>query len=137
VGQTYLPQVGQTKLPESSVAKALCEAASANGHTSKHGEQQTIKTIQSGLEAGMTKPREPLAAVPNIDISAMIANGIAAFKRKYSQVPANGKRRINLVRMDSIEEEAITWLWEGFLPKATLTLLGACLSKVHQQAQCA
>ena len=66
-----------------SVATALCDAASVNGHTSKHGEQQTIKTIQSGLEAGMTKPRQPLAAMPNIDISAMIANGIAAYKRKF------------------------------------------------------
>ncbi len=110
-----------------TISEALLNAASANGHTSKHGEQQTIKTIESGMNAGMSKPREPLAIVPAIDISAMIANGIAACKRKDSQVAATGKRRINLVRMDSIEEEAITWLFEGFLPKATLTLLGGAI----------
>ena len=110
-----------------TVSQALLNAASANGHTFKHGEQQTIKTIESGLNAGMSKPREPLAVVPAIDISSMIANGIAACKRKESQVVVSGKRRINLVRMDSIEEEAITWLWEGFLPKATLTLLGGAI----------
>jgi hypothetical protein len=119
--------IGAGWIDPATVFQALLNAASANGHTSKHGEQQTTKTIESGLNAGMMKPREPLAIVPAIDISAMIANGIAACKRKESQIVVSGKRRINLVRMDSIEEEAITWLWEGFLPKATLTLLGGAI----------
>jgi hypothetical protein len=110
-----------------AIGQALMQAASTNGHTAKHGEQQTIKTIQSGLDAGMRKPREPLATAPDVDVSAMVANGIAAYKRKHCPVNAKGKRSINLVRMDSIEEEAITWLWEGFLPKATLTLLGGAI----------
>jgi hypothetical protein len=106
-----------------TVSQALLSAASANGHTSKHGEQQTIKTIESGLNAGMSKPREPLAVVPAIDISSMIANGIAACKRKESQVVVSGKRSITLVQCSTIEAKPITWLWNGFIPQGKLTLL--------------
>ena len=106
-----------------TIYEALLNAASANGHTSKHGEQQTIKTIESGLKAGMTKPREPLAIVPAIDISAMIANGIAACKRKESQVVVSGKRSVTLVQCSTIEAKPITWLWNGFIPQGKLTLL--------------
>ena len=112
-----------------SVVNALCEAASANGHTSKHGEQQTIKTIESGLNAGMTKPREPLADVPSIDISAMISNGIARCKTKQQDgqenatASASGKRSVTLVQCSTIEAKPITWLWNGFIPQGKLTLL--------------
>jgi putative DNA primase/helicase len=106
-----------------TVSQALLNASSANGHTSKHGEQQTIKTIESGLSAGMMKPREPLAAVPNIDISAMIANSIATYKRKDSQVAVAGKRSVTLVQCSTIEATKITWLWNGFIPQGKLTLL--------------
>jgi hypothetical protein len=108
-----------------SVANALLNAASANGHTSKHGERQTIKTIESGLNAGMSKPREPLAAVPNIDISAMIANGIAAFKGKHSSATTEviGKRSVTLLQGSQIQARPITWLWDGYLPSGKLTLL--------------
>lgn len=111
-----------------TIGQALMEAASVNGHTAKRGKRQTVDTIQSGLDAGMRKPREPLdRSAPDVDISAMIANGIAAYKAKHSVAVKSSKRRINLVSMDSIEEEAISWLWEGFLPRATLTLLGGAI----------
>jgi energy-coupling factor transporter ATP-binding protein EcfA2 len=71
----------------------------------------------------MTKPREPLAVVPAIDISSMIANGIAACKRKESQVVASGKRSVTLVQCSTIEAKPITWLWNGFIPQGKLTLL--------------
>ena len=57
-------------------AHALLAAATANGHVAKHGQAQTIKTIESGMNAGMAKPRQPLEEVegPEIDIPAMIRN---------------------------------------------------------------
>ncbi len=120
--------VGNGSLGAEIVQRDLFLAATANGHVAKHGIAQTQATIESGLNAGAKKPRPLLtSSVPDIDISAMIANGIAAYQRKHPAATKNGKRRINLVRMDSIEEEAITWLWEGFLPKATLTLLGGAI----------
>lgn len=58
-----------------AITQALLEASNLIGHTAKHGERQTIKTIQSGLNAGMCKPREPLAdKTPNIDISGLLQN---------------------------------------------------------------
>jgi hypothetical protein len=108
-----------------AITQALCEASSVNGHTSKHGKQQTIKSIESGLNAGMAKPREPLAAAPHIDISGMIDNGIAAYKLKQSK-PTEGlvrKRSVTLVQCSTIEAKPITWLWNGFIPQGKLTLL--------------
>jgi len=111
-----------------AITQALLNAASANGHTSKHGEQQTIKTIESGLNAGMAKPRESLACVPNIDISGMVANGIAAYKASHSakhqnKPEATSKRSVTLVQCSTIEAKPITWLWNGFIPQGKLTLL--------------
>jgi energy-coupling factor transporter ATP-binding protein EcfA2 len=114
-----------------AITQALLEASNLNGHTAKHGERQTIKTIQSGLEAGMHKPREPLAseAIPDIDIRAMIANGIAAHKGKHpevsksSKLDKSSKRSVTLVQCSSIAARRITWLWNGFIPQAKLTLL--------------
>ena len=111
------------------IARTLYEASSANGHTSKHGEQQTIKTIQSGLAAGMHKPREPLASepAPNIDISPMIANGIAKHKANQTAKQEThemvSKRCVSLVQCSTIEAKPITWIWNGFIPQGKLTLL--------------
>jgi putative DNA primase/helicase len=106
----------------SAVVKALFEAATANGHAAKHGQAQTNKTIESGLNAGMSKPREPLAAVPDIDLSAMIANGIARYKSKQTP-PASGKSSILISRGTDIQAKPIDWLWPEYLPKGMLTIL--------------
>jgi hypothetical protein len=39
------------------VRRELYRAAQANGHVAKHGERQTMATIDSGLRAGATRPR--------------------------------------------------------------------------------
>ena len=114
------------------VANALYEASITNGYVTKDGENAAKQTIMSGLIAGRSNPR-PLLGLPShmeaIDLSVMIRNGIEKCKNQQTDKKSvvTGKRRINLVRMNDIEEEAITWLWEGFLPKATLTLLGGAI----------
>ena len=35
----------------------MVAAATANGHVAKHGMQRTLRTISSGLNAGIAKPR--------------------------------------------------------------------------------
>ena len=90
------------------IAQALFEACRINGHFAKWGERQTRETIKSGLNAGMTKPREPLAVVPIIPISGMLASSIAAFKAKHEsksdKAPANGKRSITISSLFRIED---------------------------------
>lgn len=88
-------------------------------------EDEAKRTIKSAMEHGFANPAEPLP-VPDIPqwIPAMLASWIEAYKAKHSQASRNGKRRVNLVRMDLIEESAVSWTWEGFLPKGCLTLLG-------------
>ena len=109
--------------------QSLMQAANANGHTAKYGEQQTIKTIQSGLDAGMRKPREPLNChVPNIDLSVMVQNGIAAYKSRQSvnhssKAESTSRRSVALVQCSTIEAKPISWLWDGFIPQGKLTLL--------------
>jgi hypothetical protein len=63
-----------------TVAQSMFEAASINGHTVKHGERQTKDTIESGLKAGMMKPRDPLPAeLPHIDLSELRCKGVLVF----------------------------------------------------------
>ena len=108
-----------------AITQALRNAANANGHTAKHGISQTIKTIDSGLNSGISKPREPLADAPNIDISMMIENGIEAFKRNHTKsAPAtSGKRSVTVLQGSAIQAQPVTWIWDGYLPSGKLTLL--------------
>jgi putative DNA primase/helicase len=55
----------------------------------------------------------------------MVRNGIAAYKRRHSQVSAqvSGKRSVNLLQGSEIEAKPVTWIWEGYLPSGKLTLL--------------
>ena len=107
-------------------ASALYEASVANGYVAKDGASAAKGTIESGINAGMNKPRHLISeSAPDIDISAMVVNGIAAFKRKHSKpIPAaNGKRTVTLLQGSQIAEEAVTWIWDGYLPSGKLTLL--------------
>ena len=113
-----------------AVANALWEASIANGYVAKDGEAQTKATIESGINAGRSKPRPLLAScVPNIDVSAMIANGITEYRRQHPEASTSGKpdknskRSVTLVQCSTIETKPITWLWNGFIPQGKLTLL--------------
>ena len=55
------------------VARALCDACQQNGYLAKRGVRVVVATMRPGLEAGMRRPRAPLA-----DGDAMPAN-IAPF----------------------------------------------------------
>lgn len=112
------------------VANALWEASIANGYVAKDGEAQTRATIESGINAGRSRPRPLLtSSVPEIDISAMVANGIAAYKRQHPETSTSGKsdksskRSVTLVQCSTIEAKNVSWLWNGFIPQGKLTLL--------------
>src|SRR5690606_18359163 len=49
--------VGAGLLDQAHVRAELYRAAEAHGHVAKHGARQTWATIDSGLRAGMAKPR--------------------------------------------------------------------------------
>jgi hypothetical protein len=62
----------------SSAYSELLQVSITNGYAAKDGEDTARRTIESGLDAGRLKPRSLLTRdAPDIDISAMIANGIA------------------------------------------------------------
>lgn len=50
--------VGAGRLDLAEVRAALYRAAVACGHVDKHGQRQTLATIDSGLRAGMARPRK-------------------------------------------------------------------------------
>jgi len=112
------------------VANALWEASIANGYIAKDGEAQTRGTIESGINAGRSKPRSLLTGSGlDIDISGLVANGVAAYKQQHPEWRANAKpdksskRSVTLVQCSTIEAKPITWLWNGFIPQGKLTLL--------------
>jgi AAA domain/Bifunctional DNA primase/polymerase, N-terminal len=122
--------VGNGSIERDTVAAELYDASLENGHVSKWGERQTRETIESGLKAGIEKPfaLPSQGGISDEFVTQTQANLIGQYKRKHAApISSNRKRSIELVCMDDIEEEAITWLWEGFLPKATLTLLGGAI----------
>src|SRR6516225_4715034 len=49
--------VGAGALSAGEVRQTMVAAATANGHVAKHGMQRTLRTISSGLNAGIAKPR--------------------------------------------------------------------------------
>jgi putative DNA primase/helicase len=102
-----------------AAARALLDAAISNGHVGKHGEAQTKKTIESGLKAGMVKPRTPLAAgdPTPVDLSRLTTGGGA------STAPQAASKGISLTPMTDIRETPIVWLWPDYLPSGMLTLL--------------
>jgi len=109
-----------------TVSKSLWEASIANGYVAKDGGKAAWQTIISGINAGMSKPRQPLAATtPDIDISAMTANAVASAKRKQNKptVALTSKRSVTLLQGSEIVERPIEWLWDGYLPSGKLTLL--------------
>ncbi len=102
-----------------AVAYALFDAAVSNGHVGKHGETQTKKTIESGLMAGMSKPRAPLTAgdPTPVDLSRL---SVGKASPTGTQTPSRG---ISLTPMTDIRETPIRWLWPDYLPSGMLTLL--------------
>jgi RecA-family ATPase len=123
--------VGNGSIEADAVGNALFEAATKNGHVLKHGERQTRATIESGLNAGMNKPRSLLSEGADslaLEIARQSCrNLLAAYntkqENKQQSAPANGKRSITLVQCSTIQAKAITWIWKGFIPQSKLTLL--------------
>ena len=114
--------VGNGSLDPQVAVHALYEAATANGHVAKHGESQTRKTIESGLNAGMGKPRSSLTVDgPVIDVENLIRTEKAKRSAIASTHPS--KRTVMVKQGSTIEAKPVTWLWDGYLPLGKLTLL--------------
>lgn len=65
--------VGNGSIDAATVAQALLNASTTNGHASKHGITQTRATIESGLNAGILKPRALKSSeAPDIDVSGLL-----------------------------------------------------------------
>jgi energy-coupling factor transporter ATP-binding protein EcfA2 len=104
-----------------TVANALWEASIANGYIAKDGESAAKQTIESGMNAGASKPRPLLAGkIPDIDISAMIANGIAAFKQRQT----HSAFRIEDIKSPfTYDSKGIEFAINGLIPLGAITLL--------------
>lgn len=115
-----------------TVAAALFDAATVNGHTAKHGERQTKATIESGINAGASKPREPLELdLPEMDLSELRCNGVLVFNPHRAtasqstpgKTAASSKRTVKILQCSAIQAKPIEWLWRGYLPLGKLALL--------------
>lgn len=88
--------VGSGALSRSEAEAGLYQAAAACGVLAKDGERETMAKIRRGLAAGERQPREiPEAGHTNdntrlVDISRMIANGLAKAAVKEAEVETTG-----------------------------------------------
>lgn len=118
--------IGAGWLEREAVTQSLWEVSEQNGYRAKDGDAAAWKTLQSGLEDGISKPRDPLPAseVPQW-IRETVANWLAAHKAKHSEASAHrsGKRTVTLIQGSEIQERPIEWLWDQYLPLGKLTLL--------------
>lgn len=104
-----------------TVSSELLQASVENGYVAKDGKVAARRTIESGLDAGKKKPRLPLTKdAPDIDISAMIANGIAACKNKQQQ---SAFRIENIRSPFDYDSEGIEFAIPGLIPLGAITLL--------------
>jgi hypothetical protein len=114
-------------IDRATAEQALWEASERNGYRGKDGDRTAWDTLQSGLEAGMMKPRDPLPVIEVPDwIRQSVAGWIAAYKAKQSgaaTAPTTYKRSVTLVPFSAIEEKPVEWLWDQYLPLGKLTLL--------------
>ncbi|TIL91440.1 MAG: ATPase [Mesorhizobium sp.] len=102
--------VGAGALSRTDAEAGLYDAARACGVLAKDGERETWAKIRRGLEAGMRQPREipePSHGNDNtrlVDISRMIANGLAKAKNK----PEAGSADVeSSPQSDEVSEESI------------------------------
>ena len=115
--------VGNGSIAGHHVGASLLQVAQENGYVAKRGEAAARRTIESGLNAGIEKPRRPVSdAEPNIavDLASIIHKGQ---KRQIATKGTNGRRTVTLLQGASIAAKPITWLWDGYLPQGKLTLL--------------
>lgn len=115
--------VANGSIEESTVREALYHAMIKNGYVAKRGEHVTLGTLNSGLNAGKTKPR---ARVAQADLAPIAIDPNAFRIRKLSEPLnplRNGKRSIALRRGSDIEARPVHWLWHGFLPSGKFTIL--------------
>ena len=96
------------------VQQSLWAAATANGYIAKDGPAEAQKTLQSGLNAGLAKPRVPLPIVPM---------QIAIQDLPFPLAKVSDNSAVEVIDMTDITIEPIEFLWNGYLPKGKLTLL--------------
>jgi Mrp family chromosome partitioning ATPase len=123
--------VGAGWIDASKVATALLGAMVANGWAAKRSMEAAKATILSGLSKGSEKPRPSLTDgdLPLVDISGLKIGGkparaiLDAATGNGRQAASPAPRSIVLKGLSDVREEAVRWLWPGYLPAGMLTLL--------------
>ena len=112
--------VGAGWITRKIVEQALWDACAMNGYRNKRGDEVARKTLRSGLESGIERPRDPLPdeAAPEGNFTV----GGKSPREALSGAPA-GKRNVVLQSLQAVKEAPVAWLWPGWLPAGMLTLL--------------
>ncbi len=112
--------VGAGWITRKIVEQALWDACAMNGYRNKRGDEVARKTLRSGLESGIERPRDPL---PDEDVpDANFTVGGKSPREALSGAKA-GKRNVALQSLQAVQETPVSWLWPGWLPAGMLTLL--------------
>ena len=109
--------VGAGWLTAAEVGSALFAACETNG-LATDDQAAAAKTFNSGLSAGIIKPRQALMLPMEMDASQLVGA-----RRAIADPPSAARKQIELLPMSSLTPKAITWLWEEYLPSGMLTLL--------------
>lgn len=124
--------VGSGWIDASTVARALFDAAERNGYVAKRGEEAAKNSIISGLNAGMSKPRnpltsdKPLGSLPGNLVDPRTTSATSKAPAANSTAVAGqpkGKSTVVLTRLGDLSPIVTDWHWKGYIPAGMLTLL--------------
>lgn len=104
------------------IEAALYADSVANGYVAAHGSAAALTTIRHNISDGMTRP----SAMPSAQ--AVSSEDRAAVRAQLDAAkPSQFGFRVTSTPFSEIEAEPVEWLWEGFLPRGMISLLGGSM----------
>ena len=116
--------VGANELDENIVKRELYQAAVDSGYVKSDGAYQTKGTINSGLTAGKTKPRD----LSDVGTQPYTSDNTPEQKRNGKHVDTADEftRTLKLIRMSTVESAVPQWIWEynahGMIPLGMVSI---------------
>jgi archaellum biogenesis ATPase FlaH len=117
--------VGAGWIERKRVEKTLWEASERNGYRAKDGDRAARATMQSGLEAGIAKPRAPL---PDTEVPQWLRDSVAYWIEAYrakqkAQAGSLFDFLENIKPLQDYDIPRITYLVNGMIPEASIIML--------------
>jgi hypothetical protein len=117
---TLATMIAPRWIDRATVEAALLDASDKNGHIAKHGLNQTMVTLQSGLRKGLQRPRDPLQLELEPHCGIQVTSQ-APMPTTSTQTQPNQQRRVEIVTLEDIRMENLNGFGSLFYRRASLS----------------